>query len=632
MQMNRVRRIVIALVAMILLLVQVSAAAPNAGRGNAPEFERYLVGLKPGVAAAALEAADVQVMFNWPQLNAMAVKATPGAYNRLMNDPRVEYVEEDVLRYPSSEITWGLDAVNAPEAWASATGTGAKVCVIDSGIDYGHPEFFRDGVSIIKGSKNFNGDGQADAQDGLGHGTHVAGTVAAALNGTGVAGVAYGVDLYIARIFDNAGGGAFTSVIVNAVNWCSDTVQAHVFNMSFGSSVSNRTEKAAMDKAYNNGRLLVAASGNSGTNRIGYPAAYASVVAVGALNRDLTLASFSQYGKEQEVTAPGVGVLSTVPRGMGLLGTASEQGVSYEAYALEYSGTGNILDKPLVECGLAGTTSSCTGIPSGSQWIAMIDRGTYSFADKVTNVMAQGASAAIIANNDTVQPNDPGNFTLGSAGSWIPSVSVSYNSGLSIRTGGLGNGSVTVGAADYDYYDGTSMASPHAAAVAALAWSANLSLKNTDIRQILRDTAFDLGPGGWDQQYGYGLVQADAAVAAAIAMGGGGGGGGGGTNGTMNVAVNAGGPYKAGDFVYITVTATDASTGAALSGASVNLTILNPNGTTAATGSGTTDSAGQITFKWKSAKNGAKGTYTANATVTLSGYDTGTGSTTFEIN
>lgn len=634
--MHRLRRLLVVMAATLLLVAQVVPAAANPqGAGNAPEFGRYLIALKPGVSAAHVAGPDLEFLFSLTGMNVMAARLTPGGLARLANDPRVEYVEEDILRElydhdnpsPSGEITWGLDDVHAPEAWETTRGGGIKVCVIDSGIDFNHHEF----GANIKDSKNFVDDGQPTAQDGLGHGTHVTGTIAAALNGVGVAGVAYGVDLYIARVFDNNGGGAYTSVIVNAVNWCSDTVGADVFNMSFGSSTSNRTEKQSMDKAYNNGRLLIAASGNSGANRVGYPAAYGSVVATGAVDRRNVLASFSQYGKDQELVAPGVGVLSTVPLGTGLLGTMSEDGTTYEAYAMDGSGTGDVLNVPLVECGLATSTSSCSGKPSSGPWIAMINRGDIAFSEKVTNVMAQGATAAIIANNDTAFADDPGSFTLGD-GSFIPSVSVSYNSGVAIRNGGLGTGSVTVGVADYDYYDGTSMASPHAVGVAALAWSANRSLSNAQVRTILQETAKDLGAAGRDNTYGYGLVQAHAAVAAALAAGGGGGDPPPpGENGQMTVTIDAGGPYNAGDWVNFTITVTDTTSGAPHSGAAISGSILAPNGSTAATFSGTTNGNGTVAFRWKSNRNGAKGTYTINANATLSGYDPANGSTTFEL-
>jgi subtilisin family serine protease len=514
------------------LLLAISGLAGAAPKETTPS---YLIGLKPGTQAHSLALAGVTVDQTWDGLGAALVKASANGLKGLQNNPNIEYIEEDRTVYalhhgaPYSDnatYTWGLQAVHAPEAWAAgATGTGIKVCILDTGIDYGHPEFFKNGVSIIKGSKNFVNDGHPDATDGNGHGTHVAGTVAAQL-GSPRKGVAPNVELYIGRVLGDDGSGSTTGVI-NGVNWCSGTVHAHIISLSLGSTRSSKTEQKAFDNAYNNGVLSIAASGNDG-GAIGYPAGYASVVAVGAVTPSLSLADFSNFGTKQELVAPGVSIYSSVPRGTGQAASAAESGTGYVANALEFSPIGSV-SGPLVECGLADSTSSCTGKPASGAWIALINRGTVTFADKVNNVIAQGASAAIIANNDTANPDDAGSFTLGAAGSWIPTVSVSYNSGVAIRAGGLGIGTVAVTATDYDYFDGTSMATPHVSAVAAVAWSVNPALRNTDIRAILQQSAWDLGAPGRDSSFGYGLVQADAAASLAATWTPGTTGGGGST-------------------------------------------------------------------------------------------------------
>jgi len=230
------------------------------------------------------------------------------------------------------------------------------------------------------------------------------------------------------------------------------------------------------------------------------------------------LASFSNFGPDQEVVAPGVQVFSTMPRGFGRVTTVTEADKTFASNDVEFSPTtSGPLTGPLVECGLADSATSCSGKPASGAWIALINRGAITFGAKVQNAMAQGAAAAIIANNDTVNKDDVGNFTLGAAGTWIPTVSVSFNSGVSIRRQGLGAGSVNIATADWDFNDGTSMATPHVSAVAALAWSVNPGLSNAQIRAILSSTATDLGARGRDDLYGSGLVQADAAVGAALA-------------------------------------------------------------------------------------------------------------------
>ncbi|QYR19433.1 S8 family serine peptidase [Paenibacillus sp. sptzw28] len=507
-------------VMMVLLLLSVNLAAAAPAQS---ERHSYLVGLKPGASSKALEAAGIQFASKWDNLDAVNIIATDAAIQGLARNPKVSYIEEDRPVYKSSigssytdgAFTWGLQAVHAEQAWnVKATGQDIKVCVLDTGIDYGHPEFTRNGQSIIKASKNFVADGHPDATDGDGHGTHVAGTIAGQTSDSGSRiGAAPGVDLYVARVLGDDGSGT-TSSVLNGLNWCQEN-KANIANLSLGSDRPSQTERKAFDLAYKNGMLSIAASGNDGSGKIGYPANYSSVVAVGAVDSSLNLAGFSNYGKGQELVAPGVGTLSSVPRGTGLHGITkeNENGVetSYRSYGIEYAGLGSAAG-PMVECGLADSASSCSGKPASGAWIALIDRGSITFGEKIQNVTAQGASAAIIVNNDAASPDDPGNFTLGSAGSWIPSVSVSYDSGIAIRSGGLGAGSVDLSAWDYSYFEGTSMATPHVSAVAALAWSANPGVTNDQIRTILHTTAQDLGPAGQDNQFGYGLVQADAAV------------------------------------------------------------------------------------------------------------------------
>ncbi|WP_199614113.1 S8 family serine peptidase [Paenibacillus alkalitolerans] len=511
----------------VLLILLLFAANAAAAAPEQAERHSYLVGMQPDVPPKALEAKGIQFVSHWDDLDAVHIIATAAAIKGLERNPNVTYIEEDRPVFASSDgapysdgtLTWGLQAIHAETAWnQNAAGNNIKVCVLDSGIDYNHPEFNRDGASIIKGSKNFVNDGHPDARDGNGHGTHVAGTISGQTGNSGSRiGAAPGVDLYVARVLGDDGSGT-TSGVINGLNWCLQN-NADIANLSLGSSTSSRTEQRAFDQAYQNGLLSIAASGNDGSRRIGYPAKYSSVVAVGAVDGNLNLADFSNFGKEQELVGPGVATLSSVPAGTGANSTAKEiqDGVetSYKSHGLEYSGNGNVTG-PLIACGLADSTTSCSGKPDSGAWIALIERGNISFAEKIQNVTTQGAAAAIIVNNDTANPDDPGSFTLGSPGDWIPSVSVSYNSGNSIVNGGLGTGVVNVSSWDYSYFDGTSMATPHVSAAAAIAWSVNPALTNAQVRSILQSTASDLGAAGKDNQYGYGLVQADAAAQAAV--------------------------------------------------------------------------------------------------------------------
>ncbi|HWI64341.1 MAG TPA: S8 family serine peptidase [Symbiobacteriaceae bacterium] len=496
---------------LVLVMASIAFAAPSQTKGS------YLVGFHPGKADKAL-GNGVEVVSEWPDIHAVSIKATAQAAEALKKNPNVEYVEEDEPRhkmgFTDGTYTWGLDAVNAPEAWAmGATGAGIKVCVLDTGIDDTHPAFYRNGVSIIKAKMDFTRS-KTGTFDVDGHGTHTAGTVAGQGNGPGsYFGTAPGVDLYIAKVLGDDGSGSTTGIL-NGVKWCAETVGAQILSMSLGGGRPSKTEDRAYTKYYNAGKLIIAAAGNDENNTTSYPAGYASVVSVAAVDENLAHASFSQWNADVEIAAPGVGTLSGAPQGTGRQAAASEAGTAYTAHAVEFAALGTVA-APLVECGLADTTTSCQNPPAGT-WIAMINRGTITFADKVTNVMAQGAAAAIIANNDTAAPDNADSFTLGAAGNWIPTVSVSYNSGMAIRAGGLSTGTVSLTAWDYAYNNGTSMATPHVSGVAALAWSAKPALTGATIRSILTATAADLGAAGRDDYFGHGLVQADAAVTMAL--------------------------------------------------------------------------------------------------------------------
>jgi subtilisin family serine protease len=502
------------------LLVSAMPLAVSAAPGNGAS---YLVGLRDAAGARNLRAAGFNVAAEFGRERAAQVITDAAGVARLQKNPNVTYVEPDRIVQANAnftdngEIPWGLDAVDAPDVWDGTPGDGVTICILDTGFDFGHPDL--QGVNLIN-SANFVNDGHRTAQDGNGHGTHVAGTIAAQPNGEGVVGVAYDVNLLIARVLGDDGFGS-TSGVVRGINWCVDQ-GADILSLSLGSDEASKTEASAFQAAWDAGRLSIAASGNDATSAPHYPSAYPTVVAVGAVDNKLNLADFSNFGPTQEVVAPGVHVLSSVPEAIGRTTTVAEDGSVFASNVLEYSPTTDgPVTGPLVECGIADTTTSCAGAPA-SPWIALISRGSISFADKVKNVMAQGADAAIITNNDTANRDDVGNFTLGTAtpsrtGSWIPSVSVSYSSGVAIRRQGLGQGSVDIDTSLYAYFNGTSMATPHVSAVAALAWSANPNLSNAQIRSILSSTATDLGARGRDDLYGWGLVQADAAVAAALA-------------------------------------------------------------------------------------------------------------------
>jgi thermitase len=233
----------------------------------------------------------------------------------LKQDPEVKYVDYNYLHLPAfvpndprfAAEQWNLVKIGAPAAWDTVMDKRAKVAVVDSGIEANHPDL----SSKIAAQKDMV-DNDNVAEDSVGHGTHVAGTVAAATNnGEGVAAVCHSCRLLIAKGGDE--NGILTSDVVQGIYWSVDK-RAKAINLSLGSYGNSRILEHAVNYAWQRGVVVVAAAGNDNTDRPSYPAAYDKVISVAATDQADAKADFSNYGKI-DVAAPGVGILSTLPGG-----------------------------------------------------------------------------------------------------------------------------------------------------------------------------------------------------------------------------------------------------------------------------------------------------------------------------
>lgn len=290
---------------------------------------------------------------------------------------------------PAEVVDWGVDRIDADLAWSVNSGNGARVAVIDTGLDKDHPGL----AGNIAGGVNFVASGKgpswksivdsSDWDDDNGHGTHVGGTIAELGDETGYKGVANEASLYGVKVLGKDGSG-YLSDVANGIYWSIDN-NMDVINMSLGTSTNSQTLQDAVDSADAAGVVVVASAGNSGdgvgtTNEVGYPAKYSSVIAVAATDSVDGTPDWSSEGSEVEIAAPGVSITST------------------------------------------------------------------------------------------------------------------WHDGA------------------YNTISGTSMASPHVTGVAALMLANNASLTNDQVRSTLRLTADDLGATGFDNFYGWGLVDAEEAV------------------------------------------------------------------------------------------------------------------------
>lgn len=285
----------------------VSMAAPQSATTWAGG--RYFVGFRGLPDAAFVKSLGGEVVHAYHIVPALAVRLPDAAVAALRANPNVAYVEADgVVHALADTVPWGISRVGADQVQAGGNyGAGIKVGIIDTGIDVDHPDLaVVGGVTFVAGTTTYDDDN--------GHGTHVAGTVAALANGSGVIGAAPAASLYAIKVLDSTGSG-YWSDVVSGIDWAvSNGMQ--IVNMSLGASSGTTTLQQACDNAYAKGVLLVAAAGNSGNaagkgDNVGYPAAYASVIAVAATDSDDVRASFSSTGPDVELAAPGVSIYST---------------------------------------------------------------------------------------------------------------------------------------------------------------------------------------------------------------------------------------------------------------------------------------------------------------------------------
>ena len=215
---------------------------------------------------------------------------------------------------------WGLDNINAPEVWtggngfAGVKGAGTTIAVIDTGVDLDHPEF---SDRLVAGYDFVDNDAVPNDTDG--HGTHIAGTIAGRDDDNiGISGVAPAAKIMPIRVLDNEGEG-WNSDIVAGIRWAVDN-GADVINLSLGGDDYSYSMEQAIRYADARGSVVVMASGNDGKSSPDYPGAHAADygIAVGAVDRNRNFADFSNKAGRNDldyVTAPGVGIYSSVPDG-----------------------------------------------------------------------------------------------------------------------------------------------------------------------------------------------------------------------------------------------------------------------------------------------------------------------------
>ena len=315
-------------IATVLLMVMAAfAAVPGAGTSDGKT--EYVVLFKDTIDEQVVKDNNGKINKAFSLIPAVVTKITAKDAKNLEKSDNVKAVEENYIYYaapgksqkkpqppppePDPQVTpWGVDRIDAEEAWTTTKGDGITVAVIDTGIDKDHPDLE---TNIIGGRNYVVIKRKIDPNkwdDDNGHGTHCAGIIAALDNDEGVVGVAPGASLYAIKVLNKRGSGFMSDVIAGIEHATYEGVDVISMSLSGPDSTSLADAVAA---AISGGIVVVAAAGNYADDPVEYPAYYTGVIGVGATASTDVLASFSNYGVGLDIVAPGVAIYSTYKGG-----------------------------------------------------------------------------------------------------------------------------------------------------------------------------------------------------------------------------------------------------------------------------------------------------------------------------
>ena len=361
MEVKKLRKILLSISSItlvLLLLIPIGSATFNSGTEfttliltiDKSKFNPQAITSMGGIVSHITDIAPIAII-KIPYNAVQAVKKLPGVIH-VSEDALVQIYkgppqtppgkDKNKPTQPPETLPWGVDYIDAEIVWSNLGVTGSagtdiygtsviEVAIIDTGIDMDHPDLQQNlkycATVLTKGVKQKISIGDCDDKNG--HGTHVAGTIAALDNEIGVIGVAPTTDIYMIKAFGPSGSAYISDIIVaidlavkgpdGVVDSDNDGLVAgdpdddapEVISMSFGSNTDVQELHNILATAYSYGIVLVAASGNEGDPQPSYPARYPEVIAVGAVDSSGNVPYWSN--RNPEITAPGVNILSTYP-------------------------------------------------------------------------------------------------------------------------------------------------------------------------------------------------------------------------------------------------------------------------------------------------------------------------------
>jgi subtilisin len=296
---------------------------PSVSHAQGTNESRSVVYFKNGVDEAWLQDHTTKIVHRFHFIPAVSVvlkqETNTVKISSNESDPTIQISPDRLVETSSQSVSYGYNQVLANKRIPSTlSGSGVKIGVLDTGIDKEHPDLKVKGGTCVLTIIEASGCNNSYDDDSLvGHGTHVAGIIAAQNNTIGVLGVAPKVDLYAIKGLNKSGQGT-TTTIMAGIEWAI-TNKMDILNFSLTTSFDDPALKAMVNKAYESGILLIAAAGNEGketeigVDTVQYPAKYDSVVAVSSTNELNKRAPTSSFGSEVEIAAPGEDIYSTFP-------------------------------------------------------------------------------------------------------------------------------------------------------------------------------------------------------------------------------------------------------------------------------------------------------------------------------